>query len=48
MKMKKRTSEAKHKQAILDGLKVSEQLPDIVADLSVELADRFALEHPRL
>ena len=33
---------ARHKQAILDGLKVSEQLPDIVADLSVELADRFA------
>ena len=33
---------AKHKQAILDGLKVSEELPTIEADLSVELADRYA------
>ena len=33
---------SKHKQAILDGLKVSEELPTIEADLSVELEDRFA------
>jgi len=33
---------AKHKQAILDGLKVSEELPTIEADLSLELEDRYA------
>ena len=32
----------KHKEAILDGLKISSDLPDIVADLSEELEDRFA------
>lgn len=32
----------KHKQAILDGLKVSEDLPTIEADLRVELEDRYA------
>ena len=32
----------KHKQAILDGLKVSEELPKIKADLTRELEDRYA------
>ncbi|MAO45923.1 MAG: dehydrogenase [Crocinitomicaceae bacterium] len=33
---------AKHKQAILDGLKVSSDMPDIEADLEVELENRYA------
>ena len=33
---------AKHKQVILDGLKVSDDSPKIEADLSVELEDRYA------
>ncbi len=32
----------KHKQAILDGLKISEELPKIEADIAVELEDRYA------
>ena len=32
----------KHKQAILEGLKISEDLPTIEADLEVELKDRYA------
>ena len=36
------TIQSTHKQTILDGLKVSEDLPTIEADLRVELEDRYA------